>query len=148
MRLWTLSPSYIDQKGLVALWREGLGAKKALEKLAQKEKFGYQNHPQLIRFKQSKDPLAQINKYLFYVLKEAESRGYNFDGSKLDLSLINSSEKIIVTSGQIDFEVQHLKNKLEVRNKELLHKFNSVKKIEIIPIFKIVKGDIEAWEKV
>jgi len=24
MRLWSLHPSYLDQKGLVALWREGL----------------------------------------------------------------------------------------------------------------------------
>ncbi|MEN6399799.1 MAG: pyrimidine dimer DNA glycosylase/endonuclease V, partial [Rectinema sp.] len=28
MRLWTLHPQYLDQKGLTAAWREGLLAKK------------------------------------------------------------------------------------------------------------------------
>jgi hypothetical protein len=44
MRLWSLHPSYLDGKGLAALWREGLLAKKVLEN----ETKGYKNHPQLI----------------------------------------------------------------------------------------------------
>ncbi|MFR6354685.1 pyrimidine dimer DNA glycosylase/endonuclease V, partial [Akkermansia sp.] len=28
MRLWSLHPSYLDSAGLVALWREGLLARK------------------------------------------------------------------------------------------------------------------------
>lgn len=28
MRLWSLHPKYLDSKGLVALWREGLLAQK------------------------------------------------------------------------------------------------------------------------
>jgi len=31
MRLWSIHPKYLDLIGLVALWREGLLAKKVLE---------------------------------------------------------------------------------------------------------------------
>jgi len=47
MRLWSLHPKYLDSKGLVALWREGLLAKKVLEGGTK----GYRNHPQLERLK-------------------------------------------------------------------------------------------------
>jgi len=47
MRLWSLHPSYLDAKGLVALWREGLLAKAVLNGQTK----GYKNHPQLERFK-------------------------------------------------------------------------------------------------
>ncbi len=47
MRLWSLHPAYLDSKGLVALWREGLLAKAVLNGQTK----GYKNHPQLERFK-------------------------------------------------------------------------------------------------
>jgi len=47
MRLWSLHPGYLDSKGLVALWREGLLAQYVL---LGKTK-GYKNHPHLNRFK-------------------------------------------------------------------------------------------------
>ena len=47
MRLWSLHPKYMDSKGLVALWREGLLARAVLKGQTN----GYINHPQLIRFK-------------------------------------------------------------------------------------------------
>ncbi|WP_223209021.1 pyrimidine dimer DNA glycosylase/endonuclease V [Pyrococcus furiosus] len=39
--LWSLHPKYLDSKGLVALWREGLLAKKVLEGKTR----SYRNHP-------------------------------------------------------------------------------------------------------
>ena len=45
MRLWSLHPMYLDVKGLVALWREGLLARAVLKGKTK----GYTNHPQLIR---------------------------------------------------------------------------------------------------
>ncbi|GIW62281.1 MAG: hypothetical protein KatS3mg090_0107 [Patescibacteria group bacterium] len=78
MRLWTIHPKYLDSKGLVALWREGLLAKKVLEGKTK----GYKNHPQLNRFKTHKKPLEAINSYLFNIYKEAKKRGYNFDKKK------------------------------------------------------------------
>lgn len=73
MCLWPLHPKYLDTKGLLAVWREGLLAKKVLEAKTR----GYRNHPQLERFKTSKNPIAYINAYLYQVFLEAKRRGYN-----------------------------------------------------------------------
>jgi hypothetical protein len=56
MRLWSLHPAYLDSKGLVALWREGLLAKAVLKGQTK----GYKNHPQLERFKFHPVPEAAI----------------------------------------------------------------------------------------
>jgi len=61
MRLWSIKFEYLDSKGIVALWREALLAKKVLEGKTK----GYRNHPQLIRFKEQPDPLSAINAYLY-----------------------------------------------------------------------------------
>ncbi|MFN3505685.1 MAG: pyrimidine dimer DNA glycosylase/endonuclease V, partial [Caldimicrobium sp.] len=60
MRLWSIHPMYLDARGLVALWREALLARKVLIG----ETSGYRNHPQLVRFKRSASPLDAINRYL------------------------------------------------------------------------------------
>jgi len=141
MRLWSLHPKYLDSKGLVALWREALLAKKVLEGKTK----GYKNHPQLIRFKEFKDPLKAINSYLYYVFKEAEKRNYNFNKKKI--SIKKPLSKIIpVTDKQVKYEFHHLYKKLKKRGKNL--KIKKIKKIEINPIFYLVKGEIESWEKV
>lgn len=80
MRLWSLHPSLMDTKGLVALWRESLLAKNVIENKTK----GYRNHPQLIRFKKVNDPVDAINCYLSEIHKEAIKRKYNFDKSKID----------------------------------------------------------------
>ena len=63
MRLWIIHPKYLDCKGLVALWREGLLARKVLEGKTR----GYRHHPQLKIFKSVEDPIVFIDTYLSYV---------------------------------------------------------------------------------
>ena len=60
MRIWTIHPKYLDPKGLVALWRETLLAQKVLLG----ETNGYRNHPQLIRFRATRNPVGAIATYL------------------------------------------------------------------------------------
>jgi len=144
MRLWSIHPKYLDPKGLVALWREALLAK---EVIYGKTK-GYRNHPQLIRFYNTKNPRASINVYLIYIYEEAKNRGYNFNVNKIDKIEKNMEEKIPVTSGQVEYEMELLKIKLVERNREWLKKLNNVKKIETNPIFIVIPGGIEKWEKV
>lgn len=141
MRLWSIHPQYLDTKGLVALWREGLLARKVLEGKTK----GYANHPQLLRFRKSKDPLTSIDSYLEAVAKEAGMRGYSFDTTKIRLG--QKVPKIPVTDGQIAHEVGHLKAKLKTRDPEWLKKMPSVG-IKIHPLFSLIKGRIEQWEKV
>lgn len=144
MRLWSLNPKYLDRIGLIALWREGLLAKKVLEGRTR----GYKNHPQLIRFENYKNPLFAINAYLYEIYKEGLKRGYKFDGNKI--LHVEAREIIPISSNQIRYEFEHLLKKLKQRCKkrylELLKIRN--KKIEANPIFKIIKGDIEPWEKI
>jgi hypothetical protein len=52
-----------------------------------------------------------------------------------------------VTQGQIEYEMEHLKQKLLVRDPEKLKTINVLKKTEVHPLFKTVKGSIESWEK-
>jgi hypothetical protein len=63
MRLWSIHPTYLDATGLVALWREGLLARKVL----QGQTSGYRRHPQLVRFKAQTDPLSALENYLLGV---------------------------------------------------------------------------------
>jgi hypothetical protein len=141
MRLWSIHPKYLDSKGLVALWRESLLAKKVLENKTK----GYKNHPQLERFKQESNPVDSINSFLLEILKESEKRGYCFDSNKMGDSF--SKDNIQVTDGQILYELEHLKNKLKSRDKKRYSLIKDIKLPEINPVFKISKGDLENWEK-
>ena len=142
MRIWSLHPKYLDSKGLVALWRETLLAKKVLEGKTK----GYKNHPQLTRFREMKNPLNTINKYLEQIDKEAESRGYNFDSSKIQKN--RSSKKIKVTTGQVKYEFGHLLNKLKKRDPERYKLFKNAKQVQLHPLFLRKKGGVEKWEKI
>jgi hypothetical protein len=141
VRIWSLHPKYLDTKGLVALWRETLLAKNVLENKTK----GYKNHPQLIRFKESLIPLDFINAYLAEVYKEAKTRNYSFDETKF--RKVSVQGKISVTSGQIKYEMEHLKQKLLIRD---MVKYKEVElEMEILnhPIFKVISGEVENWEK-
>jgi hypothetical protein len=139
--LWSIHPKYLDTKGLLAVWREGLLAKKVIEKKTQ----AYGNHPQLIRFKNSYNPKSAINAYLFQIYLEAKKRGYAFSLGKIRKTKL--VRKIPVTSGQIKFEFNHLLKKLRKRDIKRYRILKRVKKIDPNPIFRITYGGIESWEK-
>ena len=141
MRLWSIHPKYLDCKGLIALWRESLLAKKVLSGKTK----GFQKHPQLERFKKHPNTESAINAYLYYVLEEGLRCGYDFKKEKISLS-IKRILPIKVTRGQIQFEFDHLKKKLKTRDPEKYRQLLKIKEIEPHPLFKIVEGEIETWE--
>lgn len=140
MRLWSIHPGYLDAKGLVALWREGLLAQKVLQGKTK----GYRYHPQLTRFKQTANPVGAIAGYLKYVADEADHRGYKFDRSKIVDEEFKG--KLSVTSGQLAYEFRHLLGKLKERLPELYEQLKEVKRINAHPLFNEVRGDVEEWE--
>ncbi|MHB0774232.1 pyrimidine dimer DNA glycosylase/endonuclease V [Halomonas sp. WWR20] len=142
MRLWSIHPHYLDTKGLLALWREGLLAQKVL--LGQTR--GYRNHPQLIRFRSAAHPVGAIAGYLNGVVDEADRRGYNFDRSKIVKE--DPPGRLMVTRGQLAYEFQHLLNKLEARSPASYLQWSDVKTIELHPLFDEVEGSVEDWEVV
>lgn len=140
MRIWSVHPRYLDAKGLIALWRETLLAKKVLEGKTN----GYRYHPQLDRFKQLPYPIDAINQYLEAVYEEALSRNYNFNKDKI--SVYFRITTITVTIGQLEYETQHLLNKLKRRDIEKYNELKDLKIFEPHPMFKIIEGGIESWE--
>ncbi|MBV8544105.1 MAG: DNA lyase [Acidobacteria bacterium] len=139
MRLWSLHPQYLDAKGLVALWREGLLAQAVLAGQTR----GYRNHPQLERFRGRAGAIAF---YLHHVADEAEARGYSFDRSKLPRRKF--APMIDVSDGQLRFEWQHLVAKLRERDPARLLRFAEITDPLPHPFFAVVPGSVAAWEKV
>jgi hypothetical protein len=140
MRLWSIHPVYLDAKGLVALWREGLLAQKVL----QGETTGYKNHPQLIRFKATNNPVAAVSGYLRFVASEADNRGYAFDSNKIAKKRF--SRQLVVTRDQIQYEFEHLLKKLKERSPDIYTEVRKIRKIKPHPLFKVVRGKVEDWE--
>ncbi len=142
MRLWSLHPKYLDSKGLVALWREALLAQKVL----QGKTSGYRHHPQLHRFKHSNNPNRLIGAYLLSIYTESLNRGYRFDKSKI--ITFSKNQKINVTRSQLYYEFDFLCTKLKKRSPTQYKKIHSLKKIDTNPLFTVIPGPIEEWEKI
>lgn len=142
MRIWSLHPACLDTKGLVALWREALLAQAVLAGRTR----GYRNHPQLIRFRQHPNPLGAIASYLVEVQREATRRGYDFDRSRI--AARHTRIPIDVSSGQLLYEVEHLKSKLWARDRRAHARLAASGRLRLHPLFRRVRGGIEAWETV
>ena len=141
MRLWSLDPEYLDVKGLVALWREGIMARNVLTGKTE----GYKNHPQLERFKEQDNPVIAIDTYLLNVYRESKRRNYNFKRYRIGFKFLDS--KIEVTDGQILYEFKHLKRKLKIRDPERYELLINLDFPRPNPVFEVIKGDIEPWER-
>ncbi len=142
MRLWSIHPDYLDTRGLVALWREGLLAQNVLLGKTR----GYKNHPQLNRFMNARDPVAAIASYLTSVADEADRRGYHFNRRKILNKRMKG--KMLVTSGQVKYEFDHLLRKLRKRRPDLYRQLKTVNRIKVHPLFGKVTGNVEDWEKI
>lgn len=158
MRLWSVSPDYLDTKGLCGVWAEANLAKNVLLGLTK----GYKQHPQLERFKQLdyKSSIWAIETYLFYIYQEANKRGYKFDINKINTNIypMPYPSKLTVTRGQLEFEFEHLQKKLWTRNieqrslnfTERYADFEGFvdKGIKPHPLFEVIDGDIEPFERI
>ena len=142
MRLWTLHPKYLDPQGLVALWREALLARKVLRGHTR----GYRHHPQLARFREHPASRTAINAYLAAVYAESRERGYSFDAAKV--GPVRKVARITATTGQLDYEWRHLLRKLRARSPQWLRRHTSHKRPEVHPLFRVVAGPVQPWERV
>jgi hypothetical protein len=141
MRLWSIHPGYLDARGLVALWREGLLARKVLQCQIR----GYKDHPQLDRFNANLQPTVAIDCYLQHVYEEAVRRGYHFDMAKIGPK--QRCSKIPVTDRQLKYELNHLKTKLKLRDPARYKKILALKKSRPHPLFQVIAGGVESWER-
>lgn len=144
MRLWSIHPKYLDRIGLIALWREGLLARKVLEGKTK----GYKNHPQLIRFKNTNNTISFIDTYLYFVYEEGLKRNYSFSIEKISTFDLNLKHKIPIKRGQVEYEFKLLLHKLYERSKTDYERIKNVINIDLNPVFYEVEGGIEKWEKI
>ena len=144
MRLWSIHPRYLDRVGLLAVWREGILAKRVIEGKTK----GYQTHPQLLRFKRYDSPADFIDAYLYQIYLEAKRRGYNFNLSKIRRVEALGASK--VTTGQLEYEFKHLLTKVMKRDKKKFEELKGIKPnvIEANPVFSVVEGEVEDWERI
>jgi hypothetical protein len=140
MRLWSLHPKYLDARGLVALWREGLLAQAVLRGQTR----GYRHHPQLQRFAESPAPRSAIARYLRAVQLEAASRGYRFDAGKIGRA--RPVDTLPVSRGQLLYEWQHLSGKLKERAPLWLAQLPALALPQPHPVFRVTRGGIARWE--
>ena len=141
MRLWSLHPSLLDTKALVAGWREALLAQAVLAGKTQ----GYKQHPQLVRFKASRNPLKLVGAYLTALQSEATERGYRFDATRI-LQPARLKARIPLRRGQLAFEFRHLLAKSRKRSPAWARRLRDARP-QPHPLFKLVAGGIEAWER-
>jgi hypothetical protein len=142
VRLWSIHPKHLDRQGLVALWRESLLAQKVLRG----ETRGYRSHPQLRRFSETSDPLLAIGSYLAAIAEEAGRRGYTFDRSRITKT--GTPPLIQVGAGQVEYEWNHLLSKLKTRAPKVYETNRGLPAHEVHPLFQLVPGGVEDWEKI
>ena len=142
MRLWSVHPRYLDAKGLVALWREGLLARAVLSGTTR----GYRRHPQLERFLEHPEPLTVLDAYLDAVLRESLARGYSFDAGKI-VRPSAPPPPMDVAEGQVALEWRHLRAKLEARSPDVLRRWATVTIPDVHPSFAVVPGPVAPWER-
>lgn len=141
MRLWSIHPKYLDSVGLVALWRETLLAQAVMHG----ETKGYRHHPQLQRFQQHEDPLLAMSHYLRGIHQEALARGYHFNADKI--KPYQGTVTMMVTKGQLQYEWQHLLNKLSQRSPERFAQFEAMIEPDSHPMMAVIEGEVASWEK-
>src|SRR5262249_29140097 len=76
---------------------------------------------------------------------EADARGYRFARSKLRGS--RSAPRMIETTGQIRYELAHLRRKLRKRDPRRHRALSGIKQPAEHPMFRIVRGVVRDWEK-
>jgi hypothetical protein len=144
MRLWSIHPKHLDTKGLLALWREGLLALSVL----QGQTKGYTRHPQLERFRKCAHPVPALQAFLTEVQRDATRRGYRFNAEKIGEPTANfeGTNKITVTTAQIQFETTHLMKKLRARSPKIAEEL-AESEVLLNPVFTAIPGPIEPWER-
>ncbi|MFS0706101.1 pyrimidine dimer DNA glycosylase/endonuclease V [Cellulomonas sp. 179-A 9B4 NHS] len=146
MRLWSLHPALLDRQGLTACWREALLAQAVLLDRTK----GFTRHPQLDRFRAQPEPVVAIAAYLHALRDEAARRGYRYDPARVHLpddARTRGVGRMSVTSGQMELELAHLLTKLAERSPERHRWVAAVGRASPHPLFVVVPGDVERWER-
>jgi len=115
------------------------------QKVLQGQTKGYKHHPQLERFRNSRDPAQAMAFYLYGVWEEADRRGYHFDKKKILKK--RTRVRINLTRGQMKYEFDRLCKKLKERDPVRYEQIKSKAPIEAHPLFSVKAGPVSSWER-
>jgi hypothetical protein len=91
------------------------------------------------------NPVAAIATFLAGIAEEARRRGYRFDATKISRHRVRG--RLPETRGQLLYEWRHLMAKLRVRAPQLHRELRGTKTPEPHPLFRIVPGNVNVWER-
>lgn len=144
MRIWSFHPKYLDNVGLSRAINESIKGYKALCKTGEGYPKSWEKHSQLIRFQES-NPRILIY-YIECLIDEKVIRWID------EIGLCSSNMPLLpemgVTEEQLKYEWNHYLNKLHTRNYDKWLELFQIIEPEPHPIFDVVPGEIEPWEKV
>jgi len=85
-----------------------------------------------------------VNTWLRFTGRRCEE--ISFDKKKFKKNF--TAFTLTVNKGQLDFEMQHLKAKLKKRDTKKWNEIRLTTQFEPHPLFTVVPGNVEPWEKV
>jgi hypothetical protein len=111
---------------------------------------GWRNHHQLDRFKDHSEPISAIGYYLLVIHRESENRNYDFQRSKIR-NPVEYVDKIDLTTGQLNYEAGILLERLQKRSPDTYLRILRLEENKNFPmphpVFRLVQGEVEPWEK-
>lgn len=131
MRIWSIHPKYLDEQSLKECWNDGIVL---LNNISKEKRSSYSKICKTYQV-----PVVQITTYLYFILQESLVRDYKLDSSKLTFGLLAFSEKVEARKGEITVEFSSLMENMKDVNFNKYRRLSSLKKIELHPLFKIVK---------
>lgn len=145
MRGWSVAFGHLDWKGLNACWNEAGWIRDAIRNPSH----GCYNHSQMIRWKQADNAKAKIHRYLYELYQESLKRGYDYDESQFDESIMADKYSMTVTTGQLEYEYELLRNKLDkdTRGEPRITLPQGNQQLWANPLFALERGGIADWER-
>ena len=89
--------------------------------------------------------MRSIAAYLRAVRAEGARRGYAFDGGRIARGA--TAGQTTVTRGQLEWEQRHLLAKRRRRDPSRAAKLAAVRRPHAHPLFRVVPGRVECWER-
>jgi hypothetical protein len=99
----------------------------------------------VLRFRAHASPVGCIGEYLRGVHEEAATRGYSFAAERITRT--RASGRLTVTRGQLEYEWQHLLQKLRSRDPKRLAELRKIKRPIAYRLFRVVHGGVAPWER-
>lgn len=108
MYFWSIDPEYLDNRGLVELWRDGFKALALYKR-------GNLVHNSVKPFMSDERPDAAIAEYLEHVASEGHRRDINFDIARLEeyVPFVDMNRLIEIPYAQICLDYVRLMERLE-----------------------------------